>query len=203
MSDRELTAGSPPPLGAVPGYAWSWLQRSRPVLVEAARRLTGQPPTPTFVDDLREACARDPFTQAVLADVVAEVAFSGRVPTARPPGVSWDRGLTWWAAALAGTTPAAFDAAVPGVAQRSLFDPEPPRYPRYRATPASPAKSGPAPAAAGPAAATGPAAAAGGPPLSRERLALADALRALLREGDGEHVPASAVRRLVASLDPR
>jgi hypothetical protein len=196
MSDRELTAGSPPPLGAVPGYAWSWLQRSRPVLVEAARRLTGQPPTPTFVDDLREACARDPFTQAVLADVVAEVAFSGRVPTARPPGVSWDRGLTWWAAALAGTTPAAFDAAVPGVAQRSLFDPEPPRYPRYRAAPAPRTRSAPATAA-------GPVAAGGTPPLSRERLALADALRALLREGDGEHVPASAVRRLVASLDPR
>src|SRR3712207_7917472 len=42
----------------VPAYAWSWLQRSRPVLAEAARRLTGGPPPPGFVDSLRERMGR-------------------------------------------------------------------------------------------------------------------------------------------------
>jgi len=185
MAAADEPATSPPPLAAVPAHAWAWLQRSRPVLAEVARRLTGDPPTPGFVDELREACARDPFTQAVLADVVAEVAFSGRVPTARPPGASWDRGLTWWAAALAGTTPAAFEVSGPGGTQRSLFDdgaPDVDGRARRR---------------------SGPPRAAESPPVSRERLALADALRALLREADGDQVPASAVRQLVAALDPR
>lgn len=189
MAAADEPATSPPPLAAVPAHAWAWLQRSRPVLVEVARRLTGEPPTAGFVDELREACARDPFTQAVLADVVAEVAFSGRVPTARPPGASWDRGLTWWAAALAGTTPAAFEAAGPRSTQRRLFDDgSADEEVRGRRRPVAAADRTPAVAVA--------------PPVSHERRALADALRALLREADGDQVPASAVRQLLAALDP-
>ena len=191
MAAADEPATSPPPLAAVPAHAWAWLQRSRPVLAEVARRLTGDPPTPGFVDELREACARDPFTQAVLADVVAEVAFSGRVPTARPPGASWDRGLTWWAAALAGTTPAAFEVSGPGGTQRSLFDD------------GSADREGRAQRRTGGPAADRPPAEQLAVPVSRERRALADALRALLREADGDQVPASAVRQLVAALDPR
>lgn len=168
---------------SVPGHAWAWLQRSRPVLNEAARRLTGGPATPTFLDELRAAYASDPFTRAVVADVVAEVAFSGRVPAARPPGASWDRGLTWWAAALSGTTPRAFESRAPAE-QRRLFD-----------------------AGSEPAAATGERTSHGPPPahlhISRERRALAAALRDLLRSGDGDQVPASAVRQLADALDPR
>jgi len=198
MAAPDQPATPPPPLAAVPAHAWAWLQRSRPVLSEVARRLTGEPPTPGFVDELREACARNPFTQAVLADVVAEVAFSGRVPTARPPGASWDRGLTWWAAALAGTTPAAFDASGPRGTQHRLFDDGSadaegrarPRGGGPRAGETLP-RDRPAVREQAP------------PPVSRERRALADALRALLREADGDQVPASAVRQLVAALDPR
>lgn len=167
---------------SVPGYAWAWLQRSRPVLHEAARRLTGAPATPTFVDELRAAYASDPFTRAVVADVVAEVAFSGRVPSVRPPGASWDRGLTWWAAALTGTTPQAFEARS-AVEQHRLFDAEPPT-PSAATAPRRPPPPGPL-------------------PVSRERRALAQALRDLLRTGDGEQVPASAVRQLADALDPR
>jgi hypothetical protein len=171
---------SPPRLPKVPAYAWSWLQRSRPVLAEAARRLTGAPPAPGFAEDLQRRWDTDPFLQGVVLDVIADVAFRGRVPAVRPPGVSWDRGLTWWAAMLAGVTPQAYDAAARGVqGQRALF-PDPP-------TP------GAAP----------PAGAPPGPPLtgSHERRALAQALRDLLRASDGQQVPADAVRRLLADLE--
>lgn len=106
-----------------PAHAWSWLQRSRPVLAESAERLTGASPHVSFVDDLREQYPRDPLVRTVLLDVIADVAFNGRVPPRRPPGASWDRGLIWWAAALAGTTPADYDRP-PGSAptQRTLFD---------------------------------------------------------------------------------
>jgi hypothetical protein len=166
-------------LPKVPSYAWSWLQRSRPVLLEAARRLTGAGPGPGFADDLRQRWERDPFVRGVLLDVIAEVAFSGRVPRSRPPGASWDRGLTWWAATLAGLSPQDYDARRGGALdQRALFD-----------------------GAGSGAAAVAPA--DPGPPLtaSHERRALAAALRELLRAGDGEHIPADAVRRLLADLE--
>lgn len=164
----------------VPAYAWAWLQRSRPVLAEAAKRLTGQPPTPGFVERLRVAVDRDPFTAAVLADAIVDAAFHGRVPRQRPPGASWDRGLTWWAAALTGTSPAAYAAPpVPPAQQRALFD----SYSEHEGVQVPPP---PGPALAG----------------GWERRALADALRELLRASDGDQVPASAVRQLLDALEP-
>lgn len=172
-------------LPSVPAYAWAWLQRSRPVLDEIARRLTGGPPTRAFVEDLPHAFATDPFTCDVVVDIVAEVAFHGRVPARRPAHAGWDRGLTWWAATLAGTTPAEYAAAsvaTPGE-QGALFEPPP--------------------SAVGPPTArrTEPPAAAL-PPVSRERRALADALRELVGQSDGGQVPATALRQLIAQLDP-
>jgi hypothetical protein len=167
----------PSRLPKVPAYAWAWLQRSRPVLAEAARRLTGAAPGPGFADDLRRRWDDDPFVQGVVLDVIAEVAFRGRVPASRPAGASWDRGLTWWAALLAGSTPQAYGTAPPPPGQRALFGDG-----------------------------RDPAAGAGAPPAavlvgSHERRALAQALRDLLRAGDGESVPAAAVRRLLADLE--
>ena len=92
-----------------PQYAWSWLQRSRPVLNEAAFRLTGEAPHGRFVEDLAERFQEDAFTRDVLIGTIADVAFAGRVPARRPAGASWDRGLVWWAATLAGTTTAEFE----------------------------------------------------------------------------------------------
>lgn len=157
----------------VPAYAWSWLQRSRPVLNAVAERLTGGPAGPDFLDGLRVAYATDEFTRAMVADVIAEVAFSGRVPAL--PSRSWDRGLTWWAAALSGTTPRDFEAAA-AARQRRLFGEEPPA-----AAPRPPST--------------------GALGISRERRALAEALRDLLR-GGRDQVPASAVRLLADTLDP-
>lgn len=167
----------------VPGYAWTWFQRSRPVVAEAAERLTGQPPSPGFVDDLRAAFERDPFTRAVVIGVVADVAFGGRAPAQRPPGASWDRGLTWWAAALAGTTPARFEArsGTPAAAQRPLFDTD-----------------GPVPQPHRPSIEEG---ARRRSPRSPERVALADALRELLASGASDQVPATAIRQLLAELE--
>lgn len=165
----------------VPSYAWAWLQRSRPVVVEIARRLTGGPPTPDFVADLREQFETDPFTRDVVISVVAEIAFNGRVPSRRPAGTSWDRGLTWWAATIAGVSLAEFEARPPTepTAQRRLFDDaEHERMPSRR--------GGPAPSAA-----------------ERERAALAAALRDLLQSAQGDQVPASAVRRLLVWLEDR
>lgn len=129
-----LMAAADPPFPPVPGYAWDWLQRSRPVLSAAAVRLTGGVPSAGFVDRLREDFATDAFTQQVLIDVVAEVAFAGRVPTANPAAATWDRGLRWWAAALAGVSPSVFDEPAPTMDQGALFDlqaqPEP--LPRRR-----------------------------------------------------------------------
>jgi hypothetical protein len=171
----------------VPGYAWTWLQRSRPVVQEAAERLTGRAPSPGFVDDLRAAFSRDPFTRDVVIGVVADTAFGGRVPQRRPPGASWDRGLTWWAAALAGTTPAEFEArsGAPVASQHRLFE-------------------------------TGGGNGAQGDPqrladaarehvarreMSPERAALASALRQLLATAGSDQIPASAVRQLLAELE--
>ncbi len=185
---------SPSRFPPVPAYAWAWLQRSRPVLVEAADRLTGAPPTAGFLDDLRDRFETDPFTCDVLVDVIAEIAFGGRVPATRPGGVTWDRGLIWWAAALSGTTPAAFEAqsvAAPAP-QAALFDTGPAAggaAPGRRRAAVVPAESGDAGRSS--------------PLAQRERRALADALRQLLRASDGDQVSASAIRQLVAQLDPR
>ena len=165
----------------VPGYAWAWLQRSRPVLVEAADRLTGAPPVPGFVDDLRERFEDDQFTHDVIIDVVAEIAFGGRIPSRRPPGASWDRGLVWWAAALSGTNPTDFEGRADSGSQAALFD-----VPPLPQRPAREPKPGVAARRAG----------------SQERAALANALRDLIASADGDTVPVLAVRQLLAQLAP-
>lgn len=163
----------------VPSYAWAWLQRSRPIVHEIARRLTGAPPTPDFVAELRERFEADAFTRDVVLAVVAEVAFNGRVPSRRPAGTSWDRGLTWWAAAIAGVSLAEFEARPPQppATQHPLFDASPPPELASR-------RGGPSPTA-----------------VERERAALAAALREVLDAADGDQVPASAVRALLARLE--
>lgn len=173
----------PLPAGArmfprVPAYAWSWLQRSRPVLAEASRQLTGGPPPPGFVDTLRERFANDAFTRDVVVSVIADVAFSGRIPRFRPAGVSWDRGLSWWAAAIAGISPEAFDRGPTDAVQSRLFGVE--EQPPARTVPLKPATRRTA---------------------ASERAAIAGALRDLLRTTEGEAVPASAIRQLLASLE--
>lgn len=178
-----------PRLPRVPAYAWAWLQRSRPVLEEAAHRLTGQPASARFLDDLREQVTTDAFVGDVLVGAIADVAFNGRVPTRRPSGAAWDRGLTWWAAVIAGTTLADFEArsGPPPVRQHPLFDP-----------PAAPDGS-PAPTPAR----TSPVVAIPRRRVSPERAALAAALRQLLATADEDRVPASAVRQLLADLESR
>ena len=161
----------------VPAYAWSWLQRSRPVLAEASRRLDGGPPGAGFVETLQERFVSDAFTRDVLISVIADVAFNGRVPRSRPPGASWDRGLTWWAATLAGTTPEAFEGTAPPVVQSRLFGIEEPA-PRRRA---------PAPARRG----------------SSDRSMVVAALRDLLGAEQDGFIPASAVRALLEQLQRR
>jgi hypothetical protein len=172
----------------VPGYAWTWFQRSRPVLTEAAERLTGQHPAPGFIDDLRAAFDGDRFTRDVVIGVVADVAFGGRAPARRPPGASWDRGLTWWAAALAGTTPAEFEAGSgsPAANQRALFDSgSSDRAPADPVGLQARARARVAPRVA----------------RSPERAALVAALRELLAAAESDQVPASAVRQLLAQLE--
>lgn len=178
---------SSPRLPRVPAYAWAWLQRSRPVLDEVARRLTGQPATARFLDELREQAATDAFVADVLIGSVADVAFNGRVPTRRPPGTAWDRGLTWWAAVVSGTTPAEFEArsGPPPTSQHPLFG-----TPPATSRPPEPSR-------------TPPVAVVPRPGLSGERGALAAALRQLLAAADGDQVPASAVRQLLAELEGR
>jgi hypothetical protein len=108
---------------AVParGYAWAWLQRSRPVVERLADVLTGQPPRAGFVDAVRRSYVEDPLVRDAVHGVVAEVAFRGRVPPRRPPGTSWDRGLVWWAATLVGRTPEDYAAPPAAVEQPALF----------------------------------------------------------------------------------
>jgi hypothetical protein len=179
-----------PPFPRVPGYAWTWFQRSRPVVVEAAERLTGRPPSPGFVDDLRGAFVQDAFTRAVVIGVVADVAFGGKAPLERPPGASWDRGLTWWAAALAGTTPAEFEGrkGAPLGNQRPLFE----------VGGEVAGQRQPDPTALQAAARTRRARLVARSP---ERAALAAALRELLDSAAGDQIPANAVRQLLAQLE--
>jgi hypothetical protein len=152
------------------------------LLAEAARRLIGGPPTPGFVDDLRTQFEEDAFVRDMVIGVVADVAFGGRVPAHRPPGASWDRGLTWWAAALAGITPAEFEARSPAVrsTQRALFETDS-------------AEPRPAPASAP----------ARRPVVRRspERAALTQALRELIASADGDQVPVSALRQMLDQLE--
>lgn len=105
----------------VPGYAWDWLQRSRPVVAALATVLTGQPPRPGFVQAVRRSFPEDPLVRDAVFDVVADVAFRGRVPPSRPPGASWDRGLVWWAATLSGRSVADYEDDGRGVEQPQLF----------------------------------------------------------------------------------
>lgn len=106
---------------AVPRYAWDWVQRSRPIVDQLAEVLTGRPPRQGFVDALRRSFAEDPLVRDAVLSVIGDVAFRGRVPPRRPPGVSWDRGLVWWAAALVGRTPREYAAPPAPVDQPTLF----------------------------------------------------------------------------------
>lgn len=183
MPDPPQESGGPPTGEAhefprIPAHAWTWLQRSRVVLAEVAQRLTGGPPDGRFLEELRGRCATDSFTRDVLVGAVVDVAFNGRVPRQRPPGVSWDRGLTWWAATIAGTTPAAFEArSAPASTQRRLFGADD----EAAGKPAGPfVQPRPAPSA--------------------DRAMIVAGLRDLLASVDGDQVPASAVRQLLATL---
>lgn len=177
MADPDpRTVPAPHLFPKVPAYAWSWLQRSRPVVAEVAQRLTGAPPAQGFVEELGERFESDAFTRDVVIGVIADVAFNGRIPRHRPVGASWDRGLTWWAAAIAGVTPQAFDAAVAPVQQTRLFGVEESHDPAQR-----------------PAAGSRRTAAA-------QRAMFAAALRELIRTSDGEHVPVASVKALLAQL---
>lgn len=160
----------------VPSYAWSWLQRSRPVLGEVSQRLTGGPPPAGFVETLGERFAADPFTRDVVVGAIADKAFNGRIPLFRPAGVSWDRGLSWWAAAIAGITPQEFDAGPVDAVQSRLFglEAKPPRR-----APVTPTRR----------------------TAASERAAIAGALRDLLRTSEGDAVPVAAVRQLLAYLE--
>ena len=163
----------------VPAYAWSWLQRSRPVLAEASLRLDGGPPGPGFVERLQERFADDAFTRDVLISVIADVAFNGRIPRSRPAGVSWDRGLTWWAATLAGMTPGEFETSAPPVVQSRLFATEDPA-PRPRAVTPAPSRRG-----------------------ASDRAQVIAGLRDLLGAEQDGVIPASAVRALLEQLQRR
>ena len=183
-----------------PPYAWDWLQRSRPVLQALSQRLTGQAPPQGFVDELRDAFAEDPFVHAVVVDTIADVAFGGRVPRHRPPGVSWDRGLSWWAATLAGTTRREFERRGPAFGEQAELFPTGEHSAR-------PTSHGSGPPAARGGEASGPVATdAGHSPrpsavVALERRRLANALRALLDSSGGHDIPAEAVRRLIHDLD--
>lgn len=120
MAAEPLPDRPAPP--RVPGYAWDWLQRSRPVVQALASVLTGQPPRPGFVQAVRRSFVEDPLVRDAVFDVVAEVAFRGRVPSSRPPGASWDRGLVWWAATLSGRSVHDYEQRGGGVEQPQLFD---------------------------------------------------------------------------------
>ena len=183
MADSDRSPGQTArPFPRVPAYAWSWLQRSRPVLTEVAGRLTGGSAPAGFIDDLRERFEEDPFTRDVVVGAVADIAFNGRIPRHRPRGVSWDRGLTWWAAAIAGVTPAQFEAAPQPVVQSRLFGVEE----QHDQRPARRTARARAPAASS--VATG------------ERAALVGALRDLLRTAEDDRIPAGAIRDLLAQL---
>lgn len=165
----------------MPTHAWQWLQRSRPVLTELVSQLYGSGTDGPVLERLKSDYAEDPFVQDLAARVVCDVAFNGRVPDRRPAGARWDRGLTWWAAHLAGVSVKDFDA-------RST--PSEPPQERLFGTPAPTTRPAPAPAPT-----------RRRPLVSVERRAMIQALKDILAAGDGERVPADAVRALLESLE--
>lgn len=183
MSDRPASS-LPAPFPRVPGYAWSWLQRSRPVLEEVALRLSGGPPTPSFLEELRTQLPSDPFVQGVVMAAVADVAFHGRLPARRPAGTAWDRGLTWWAATICGTTAEEFESRSGSAParQQPLFGPDPSDRPTR--------------SVGGQAVATVPRLTA-----DTGRQALAVVLRQLLDAAEGGHIPIGAVHQLLAEVE--
>jgi hypothetical protein len=148
----------------VPGYAWDWLQRSRPVVEALAVVLTGRAPGPGFVQAVRRSFATDDLVRDAVLGVVADVAFRGRVPTSRPPGASWDRGLVWWAATLAGRSVADYEEQPQTIDQPRLFGEH-------------------------------------SPDAGSDRRWLIQALRELLLHGDGDQIPAAAVRQMIVRLE--
>lgn len=190
-------AQRPDDLPPVPGYAWAWLQRSRPVLTEVAQRLTGGPPSTAFWDDLRDRFVADAFTRQIVADVVVEVAFGGAVPPRRPPGASWDRGLTWWGATLVGCTPGEYSATTDHSAQTVLFEAPPARSRPGAVRPARVSSEGAPRQPNDPR----PTAAPESTPAVVDRAAVVAALRALLDVADGGLVPADSLRQVIAQLN--
>lgn len=182
-----------------PAYAWAWLQRSRPVVQALAQRLTGGPPSAGFVDELRAAFADDPFVQAVVVDTIADVAFAGRVPHRRPAGVQWDRGLSWWAAALAGVPPRTFDRPTPAAIEQVALFGSGPHSDAARGGRDAAATAGRVEERRDDATAAG--APRPSPVVTLERRRLANALRSLLAAADGDSVPAAAVRQLLHDLE--
>ncbi len=150
------------------------------MLSEIAQQLYGSDADVGVMDRLKADHAADPFVEDLVARVVCDVAFNGRVPTRRPPGTRWDRGLTWWAAHLAGVGVAEFDrrSSGPSTSQEVLFGPEP--EPPSERPEVQPTRRKPL--------------------VSVERRAMVQALRDLLSAGDGRTVPADAVRALLDSL---
>lgn len=165
----------------VPAHAWTWLQRSRSVLAEIAGQLYGTPGDQATLERLQADYATDDFVQDLVARVVCDVAFKGRVPERRPAGARWDRGLTWWAAHLAGVTVSEFEARSGGSEppQPALFGPPPTTPPPP--PPATPTRRRPL--------------------VSIERRAMIQALRDVLASGDGETVPVQAVQALIRQLE--
>lgn len=177
-----------------PAYAWDWLQRSRPVLQALAQRLTGGPGERGFVDEVRAAFEEDAFVRAVVVDTIAEVAFAGRVPEHRPPGVNWDRGLSWWAATLAGISRREFESAnVAPARQPELFGAHGGEYAPAPGTP---------PTERSDTRETGqPMRVRHSAVVTLERRRLAAALRKLLDTSGGGHIPVDAVRQLIHDLE--
>ncbi|CAN5218274.1 hypothetical protein BH23ACT9_BH23ACT9_11110 [soil metagenome] len=164
----------------VPAHAWTWLQRSRPVLTEIAGQLYGTPADQVILEKLQADYAEDPFVQDLVARIVCDVAFNGRVPDRRPATARWDRGLTWWAAHLAGVGLQEFEARSGGA--------DPPQEVLFGPAPAPPPPPAPAPTRRRPL-------------VSVERRAMIQALRDVLASGDGDQVPAEAVRALIRQLE--
>lgn len=166
----------------MPAHAWTWLQRSRSVLAEIAAQLYGTGGDQVVLEKLKADHAEDPFVQDLVARVVCDVAFNGRVPERRPPAARWDRGLTWWAAHLAGVSVSEFEARSAGSdpPQEVLFGPPPATPPATAPTPAVTRRR---------------------PLVSVERRAMVQALRDILASGDGDAVPSDAVRALIRQLE--
>ena len=122
MADVGLPDRAAPRDVRVPAHAWTWLQRSRPVLAEVSQQLYGCAPEAETMVRLRLDFVADRLVQDVVVGAVCDVAFGGRPPPRRPAGARWDRGLAWWAAFAAGVPVAVFDAgATPPADQPPLF----------------------------------------------------------------------------------